>query len=101
MLRRPKFVRKDRDRGGKTTVYISDPHDLPVPRGLAGPGMLADTLVRRWQDHTPANRLEDAHAVYDHLYLDGTTVEVNCWAHARRYFFKAMGSDPRRAEAAL
>ena len=200
LVRRPKFVRKDRDRGGDTTVYIADPHDLPIPRGLAGPGMLADTLVRRWQDHMPANRLEgmyareglelarsticgwheqlvplvepliaamredafaqpyvctdatgvlvqakehcrrghfwvliapgkhvlfeytrshdseavdgiladyegylvaDAHAVYDHLYEDGTTVEVNCWAHARRYFFKAMGSDPQRAELAL
>jgi hypothetical protein len=26
---------------------------------------------------------------------------VNCWAHARRYFFKAMSSDPERAKVAL
>jgi transposase len=200
VVRRGKFVRKDRKRGAETEVFIADPHDLPIPRGLAGPGMLADTIVRRWQDHSPAHRLEgiygreglpiarsticgwheqltdlvapliaamredafaqpylctdatgvlvqakercrrghfwvlvapgkhvlfeytrdhtnqavdtvmadyegflvaDAHAVYDHLYADGTTVEVNCWAHARRYFYKAMDSDPRRAEAAL
>jgi hypothetical protein len=43
----------------------------------------------------------DAHAVYDHLYRQGDVVEVNCWAHARRYFFKAMGSDPERAKVAL
>jgi transposase len=43
----------------------------------------------------------DAHVVYDHLYAKGDVVEVNCWAHARRYFFKALDSDPERAKVAL
>jgi hypothetical protein len=43
----------------------------------------------------------DAHVVYDDLYATGDVVEVNCWAHARRYFFKALDSDPIRAKAAL
>ena len=43
----------------------------------------------------------DAHAVYDHLYKDGTVTEVVCWAHLRRYFFKAIESDPERAKFAL
>ena len=43
----------------------------------------------------------DAHAVYDHLFVDGTIIEVGCWAHARRYFFKSLGTDPPRARAAL
>jgi transposase len=43
----------------------------------------------------------DAHAVYDHLYVDGTVTEVGCWAHGRRYFFKALESDPERAKSAL
>ena len=43
----------------------------------------------------------DAHVVYNHLYRDGQVVEVGCWAHSRRYFFKALASDPERAEAAL
>lgn len=197
---RPKFVRKDRDRNGKTRVYVAPVPELPIPRSVAGPGMLADTLVRRWQDHLPLNRLEDiyqrdgvtigrslicgwhdqlaplvqplvaamradafkspyictdatgvlvqakgkcrashfwvlvapgrhvlfeytkkhdndavddvlagyegylvadAHAVYDHLYADGRMTEVNCWAHARRYFFKALTTDPERAKHAL
>jgi len=197
---RPKFVRKDRDRKGPTKVLIADLPDLPIPRGLAGPGMLADTIVKRWQDHIPLHRMEDvyardgldlarsticgwhfelkelvaplvaamrhdalaqpyvctdatgvlvqhkdkcrtghfwvlvaphrhilfeytsdhssdavdevlagykgyvvadAHAVYDHLYESGDVVEVNCWAHCRRYFFKALGSDPPRAKLAL
>ncbi|MDC0675325.1 IS66 family transposase [Nannocystis radixulma] len=40
----------------------------------------------------------DAHSVYDHLYGTGDVVEVACWAHARRYFFKALSADPERAE---
>ena len=194
-----KFARKDRDKTG-TTIYTAKSYPLPIPRGLAGPGMLADSIVKRWDDHLPLNRLErvyrrdglelarsticgwhmaladlaqpvidamrrdafeqpylctdatgvlvqakekcrrghfwvlvaperhvlfeftkkhnndaaddvlagyegylvaDAHAVYDHLYADGTMKEVNCWAHARRYFFKAMSSDPERARIAL
>ena len=43
----------------------------------------------------------DAHAVYDHLYKRGTSIEVACWAHARRYWFKALESDPERARQAL
>ena len=195
-----KFVRKDRDRNGPTEVLAPEAIELPIRRGLAGPGMLADTIVRRWQDHQPLNRLEaiygreglpvaksttctwheelaelvqplvdamrieamaqpylcvdatgvlvlakercrvghfwvtvapdkhvlfqyskrhdgaavdallpgysgylvaDAHAVYDHLYRSGAVVEVGCWAHARRYFFKALDSDPDRAKTAL
>ena len=197
---RPKFVAKDRQRDAETEVFVAEPLELPIPRGLAGPGMLADTIVKRWQDHMPLNRLEDmygrdgielarstmcgwhaalaevvkplvaamredafkqpylctdatgvlvqqkercrtghfwvlvapgrhvlfeftrdhssdavddvlagyqgflvadAHVVYDHLYLSGDLVEVNCWAHTRRYFFKALASDPDRAKAAL
>ena len=154
---------------------MADTPPLPIARGIAGPGMLADSIVKRWDDHLPLNRLErvyardglrldafeqpylctdatgvlvqakercrtghfwvllapgrhvlfeftkkhdsaavdsvlagyegylvaDAHAVYDHLYRDGPVKEVNCWAHCRRYFFKAMSSDPERAREAL
>jgi transposase len=197
---RPKFVPKGRDPEGVTKVLVAEPLELPIERGLAGPGMLAETIVKRWQDHMPLNRLEDmygrdgielarstmcgwhaaladlveplitvmrldalkqpylcvdatgvlvqhekrcrvghfwvlvapnrhvlfqftrehtsdavdevlagfegflvadAHAVYDHLYATGDVVEVNCWAHCRRYFFKALESDPERAKVAL
>lgn len=195
---KPKFVRKDRSLGDG--IVMGATPELPIPRGLAGPGLLADTIVRRWQDHLPLNRLEgiyaregmelarstigswheqltpmverltaamradafespylctdatgvlvqakekcrrghfwvliapgrhvlfeytpdhtgdavdgvlagyegylvaDAHVVYDHLYATERVKEVNCWAHARRYFFKALTSDPERAKEAL
>ena len=59
---RPKFLAKDRQRDAETEVFVAEPLELPIPRGLAGPGMLADTIVRRWQDHMPLNRLEDMYA---------------------------------------
>lgn len=199
-VHRLKFAPKGRVRAEETAISIAAPLDTPIPRGLAGPGLLADTIVRRWQDHLPLNRLEaiyaregcplarstvcgwheqllplveplveamwddalqqpylcsdstgvlvqakekcrtghfwvvvaperhalfrytakhdsaavdsllanfrgylvaDATSVLDHLYADGRIVEVGCWAHARRYFHKALGSDPERAKAAL
>lgn len=196
----PKFVRKERLANMPTSVLVADVAELPIARGTAGPAMLADTIVRRWADHQPLNRLEgiyaregldlskstlstwhdqlrelaaplvdamvtdaksapylcvdatgvlvqaperckrghfwvmvapekhvlykfshrhdsdavdallagytgylvaDAHVVYDHLYATGAVVEVGCWCHARRYFFKALEADPVRAKAAL
>lgn len=59
---RPKFVSRDRQRNGETRVLIHDVPELPIERGLAGPGLLADTVVRRWDDHSPLNRLERIYA---------------------------------------
>jgi len=197
---KPKFVLKKRAENEPSRILVGATPALPITRCLAGPGMLADTIVRRWQDHLPLNRLEgiyaregmplarsticgwhdqltplvqpliaamrqdafeqpylctdatgvlvqakekcrnghfwvlvaperhvlfefskhhdgdavddllagysgylvaDAHTVYDHLYREGSIKEVNCWAHARRYYFKALGSDPERARIAL
>jgi transposase len=197
---KPKFVLKDKTQMTDRVVLQAKPLALPIARGIAGPALLADTIVRRWQDHLPLHRLEriyareklelarsticgwhaalrdlvtplidamwkdafsapylctdatgvlvqalekcrnahffvvaapekhvlfgytkkhnsaavdellggytgylvaDAHAVYDHLYKSGDIKEVGCWAHARRYFFKALDSDPDRARDAL
>ncbi len=57
-VHRPKFVPKGRDPLAETKVSQMPALELPIPRGLAGPGLLADTLVRRFQDHQPLHRLE-------------------------------------------
>ncbi|HET7544599.1 MAG TPA: IS66 family transposase [Polyangiaceae bacterium] len=197
---RKKFVRKADKEATETPVFIAEPLPLPIPKGMAGPGLLAETIVKRWCDHLPLHRQEsifardglelarstlsewhmtlaalaapliqamkadaflspylctdatgvlvqapercknghfwvlvapdkhvlfefsqshdsdataklldgyrgylvaDAHIVYDHLYRDGHVIEVGCWAHCRRYFFKALASDPDRAKIAL
>jgi transposase len=199
-VHKPKFARKERERCAETQIFVAPPPELPIPRGLCGPAFLADTIVRRWQDHLPLYRLEqvyareglelarstmcgwhaelaalckplveamwcdargapylctdatgvlvqakekcrnghfwvvvapgrhvlyrysakhdsaavdamlagykgylvaDAHAVYDHLYATGDIVEVGCWAHQRRYAYKALESEPERAHKAL
>jgi transposase len=56
-----------------------------------------DTVLAGYHGYLVA----DAHVVYDHLYGTGDVIEVNCWAHLRRYFIKALGSDPERAKRGL
>ncbi|PCC72527.1 Transposase IS66 family protein [Nannocystis exedens] len=74
---RPKFVRKGEAPGtidGEgPAVQIAERLELPIERGLAGPGLLADTIVHRWQDHLPANRLEALYA-RDGLQLARSTI---------------------------
>jgi transposase len=43
----------------------------------------------------------DAHNLYDHLFRDGTMIELGCWAHCRRHFFEAKESDPARAHLVM
>jgi len=199
-VHKPKFVPKSANTATERAVLQAPPPELPIARGLAGPGLLAGSIVRRWQEHQPLHRLErtygregleiarstmcgwhaelsqlvspliqsmwadamtapwlctdatgvlvqalekcrnahffvvaapekhvlfgytpkhnaaavdkllgnykgylvaDAHVVYDHLYAKGDVIEVGCWAHVRRYFFKALDSDPQRARCAL
>jgi transposase len=58
-VHKPKFVLKGTDRVEEDCVVLQGgPPGLPIQRGLAGPGLLADTIVRRWQDHLPLHRLE-------------------------------------------
>jgi transposase len=60
---KPKFIRKaDRKDSPTTQVLVGETPELPIERGVAGPGMLADTVVRRWQDHLPLHRLESIYA---------------------------------------
>jgi len=196
---RPKYVLKEAE--ANTPAVLQAPAvELPIPRSIAGPGLLADTIVRRWQDHLPLHRMErmygreglplarsticgwhqevallvaplvlamwrdalaspylcidatgvlvqalqkcraahffvviapekhtlfgytpkhdakavdkllagyegflvaDAHSVYEHLYKTGAVVEVGCWAHCRRYWWKSLDSDAPRAKRGL
>ncbi len=43
----PTFVRKDREKNAETEVYRGETAELPIERGLAGPELLAQTLVQR------------------------------------------------------
>jgi transposase len=68
-----KFVRKSERTALHTEVLVAETPELPIPRGLAGPGLLADSIVKRWQDHLPLHRQE---AIYrrDGLELNRSTL---------------------------
>ena len=59
--------------------------------------LIGDFLKGKYKGYVSA----DAHNIYDHLFLDGTMVELGCWAHARRNFYDAKDSDPDRAHLVL
>ena len=77
--------------------------------------MIADKnhiVFRPTREHTSATMetmfdgfhgrlLADAAPIYDVLYREHEIVEVGCWSHARRYFWRALGSDRERAMEAL
>lgn len=74
----------------------------------------AFNIFRFWPDHSAggiddfiqANHYHgllqaDALNIYDHLFRDGTIIELGCWAHCRRNFHDAKDSDPARAHLVL
>jgi hypothetical protein len=78
------------DRGHPYIVY-----DFTDSRQREGPAR----FLRDYRGYLQA----DAYGGYDGIYLDsrGQIVEVACWTHARRYWWKARQSDPPRAHHAL
>lgn len=75
---KPKFVRKGTESALRTAVLVAATPELPIPRGTAGPGLLADSIVKRWQDHLPLNRLESIYR-RDGIELNRSTL---CTWHA-------------------
>src|SRR5260370_30097178 len=46
---RPKYVLKEEEAGMPKVLPAPAP-ELPIPRSIAGPGLLSAAIVRRWQD---------------------------------------------------
>jgi transposase len=78
------------DRGHPYIVY-----DFTQTRERRGP----QRFLQNFQGYLQA----DAYGGYDGIYLQsgGGIVEVACWAHCRRYWWKAREQDPPRAHHAL
>jgi Transposase IS66 family len=78
-------------------VFAAPTLELPIDRGLAGPSMLADTIVRRWQDHQPLTRLDD---IYRREQLDLAKSTLCTWheqlADLARPLIEAMFEDAYR-----
>jgi len=87
-------------RTGRIWPYVGDAHhpvvlfDYTPTRGRAGP----TKFLEGYQGFLQA----DAYSVYDAFFKGARgLVEVGCWMHARRYFFKALESDQQRMGPAL
>ena len=78
------------DAANPYTVY-----DFTETRQRDGP----QTFLQGYRGYLQA----DAYGGYDGVYLDsqGGIVEVACWAHCRRYWWKAREQDPPRAHHVL
>ena len=78
------------DRGHPYTVY-----DFTETRERAGP----EAFLSGFEGYLQA----DAYGGYDGIYLGsrGKIQEVSCWAHCRRYWYKAREQDPARAHHVL
>jgi transposase len=88
-------------RTGRIWPYYGDTdhpvivYDYTATRARAGP----EKFLQGYRGYLQA----DAYGGYDAFFKDparGLT-EVGCWAHARRYFHKALESDPARMGPAL
>lgn len=79
--------------GDRSHPYVV--YDFTETRQRAGPR----EFLQGYQGYLQA----DAYGGYDGIYLEssGTIVEVACWAHCRRYWWKARAQDPSRAHHVL
>lgn len=88
-------------RTGRIWPYYGDPdhpvilYDYTQTRARVGP----EEFLKGYRGHLQA----DAYGGYDAFFKDPERglIEVACWAHARRYYFKALDSDQARMGPAL
>jgi transposase len=88
-------------RTGRIWPYYGDPdhpvtlYDYTATRERAGP----ERFLAGYRGYLQA----DAYGGYDAFFKDPTRglIEVSCWAHSRRYFYKALNSDRSRMGPAL
>jgi hypothetical protein len=84
---------------GRLWVYVGDEthehvvFDFTPTRSRDGP----ERFLKGYRGYLQA----DAFAGYDRLYATGEVIEVACWAHCRRRFFEAKGTDALRSVEAL
>jgi transposase len=97
-VNKPKYKLKGGDPKYETKIFQAEPPELPIERGLAGPTLLADTIVKRWEDKLPLHRQERIYG-RDGIQLSRSTI---CGWHLQlailvRPLLEAMWQDAFRA----
>jgi transposase len=78
-------------------VFLADRRHVIFKHSPTHDGATVTTWLSGYRGYV----LADASSIYDVLYRMHPVVEVGCWAHLRRYFWKALGSDSERASEAI
>jgi transposase len=68
-------------------ITLASAPALPIERGIAGPSLLANVLVRRFDDHLPYNRLEN---VYEREGMRLGRSTLYGWCDALRAIFAPL-----------
>lgn len=69
-------------------VFIADQDHVVFRYAPSGTSAAVSTMLEGYRGCVVA----DAAPIFDILYRDGEMIEVACWSHMRRYFWKALGS---------
>jgi transposase len=72
--RRPQLIESGETREEKNVIVAAKP-PLPIPGGIAGPGLLAHVIVSKAADHLPLNRQERVNARQGVLFPRSTTCD--------------------------
>jgi transposase len=92
---------KGRSLSGQMWIYYGD-RDHPCNVFDFGADHSAQGIDAFLKDTSYRGYLNaDAHNLYDHLFRDGTIIELGCWVHCRRHFHEAKDSDPARSHWVL
>jgi len=97
----PVTLQLNSQKGGRKRCF------LWVYRGISGPVLFDFTTSRsragprEFLGNYRGYLQADAYAGYNDLFKTGRIVEVGCWAHARRYFYEALGTSPDLASLFL
>jgi transposase len=55
---RPKYKVPEAASSSQTSIVIAPPLEHPLPKGMAGPGLLSHVMVSKFADHIPLHRQE-------------------------------------------
>jgi transposase len=99
---RPKYKAPSPASDGSTSVAVAEVPERPLPKSLAGPGLLAHVLVSKYADHIPLHRQESIFK-REGVVLARSTLSgwVQGSVELLRHIVDAMWEDAKRAPVAI
>ncbi|MGL9728869.1 IS66 family transposase [Enterococcus sp. DIV0756] len=83
---------------GSTTIKKAPVLKPLISSSFGRPTMVTQTMIEKYVKKVPGNLNSDAYAAYEKI---SGIKNVYCWAHVRRKFHEAIGSQPKKYSIAL